>query len=294
MHRLRSLIRDRLQGLYSPDELKVLTLELCRHLPGIRENDFYLDTALQPSAERDAMLCGWLDRLSRGEPLQYVTGWTEFCGCRLKCDRRALIPRPETTELVEWISGEAGPSGSLLDIGTGSGCIAVALASVLPGWRVSAWDVSDEALSLAGENCRLAGVDVALGHHDILSPEDSSGTFDVIVSNPPYIAMSESHGMERNVLDYEPHLALFVPDGDPLVFYRAIAGFGLTHLAGRHSEGRHSEGRHSEGQGAIYFEINPLYAQQLESMLCGMGYTVTFRNDISGRRRMAKAYLNHE
>lgn len=374
MRRLRQRILDTLGAVYAPDELNALMRELCRNLPGVSDNDFYLMPELPADAARDSVLDGWLRRLAAGEPLQYVLGYTDFFGLRLRCDQRALIPRPETTELVEWVveavgcwplavgggeavgnggktvgnavgdgkdagggdvagDGEAvgGEERTLLDVGTGSGCIALTLASRLPGWRVSGWDVSAEALSLARENAALNNVRAEFSLKDILladssvDPEASelteaskasgnpetagnsetagnpkteggyetvgnyemsdnsemagaskipSGRFDVIVSNPPYITLSESAAMERNVLDYEPHLALFVPDDDPLRFYRAIARFGRRHL--------------KEG-GFIFFEINPLFAGQLGQMLETLGYKVCFRNDISGRRRMVKA-----
>ena len=274
MRRLRKAICERLCGVYTADELKVIVRELCRNLPGIRDNDFYLDTTLPYDAARESVLDGWLERLAAGEPLQYVLGFTDFFGLRIKCDRRALIPRPETTELVEWILQEAHAQGSLLDIGTGTGCIAIALARKLPGWQVSACDVSPDALELAAENCRLNSAPVTLLQQDILDARNG-GHYDLIVSNPPYIAVSESSAMERRVLDYEPHLALFVPDNDPLVFYRAIAGFGLEHL--------------SRG-GAIYLEINPIYADAMVSMLAASGYGVEVRKDIHGRQRMIKAF----
>lgn len=282
MRALKRKICNRLSGTYSPAELKMLTMELLRCLPGLRENDYYLEPELPPSAERDELADRLLDRLAAGEPLQYVTGRTEFCGIRLKCDRRALIPRPETTELVEWIVEDRKDAASLLDIGTGSGCIAVALALKKPHWDVSAWDISVEALSLARDNAADNGAEVSFERHDILNWQTETGLarkYDVIVSNPPYIAMHEAGDMERNVLDYEPHAALFVPDEDPLLFYRAIAGFGLSHL---------------NTGGDIYFEINPLYAVELDRMLNAMGYSITFRDDISGHRRMIRTHLNHE
>lgn len=292
MRRLRQIIAERLHGLYSDRELKALTIELCRSLPGVRENDFYRDTVLQPSSEREDLLNDWLERLASGEPLQYVIGCTEFCGCRIHCDYRALIPRPETSELVEWVAEENGndavpeTSRKLIDIGTGTGCIAIALARKLQGWNISAWDISNDALSLAAGNCRENGVTVHLEQRDVMKA--ANGGFPclddvgernlypvrVIVSNPPYIAEREKVAMESNVLDYEPHLALFVPDEDPLRFYRAIAELGTGCL---------------DNDGALYFEINPLYADEMVEMLGGMGYSSTLRYDIQGRKRMLKA-----
>lgn len=278
---LRRYIKESLEGIYSSRELLSVAREICSDLPGITESDLFSDTVPAPDIERDALLEERLRRLSAGEPLQYVMGSVQFCGIRLKCDRRALIPRPETTELVEWVAAESSAAGTLLDIGTGSGCIAVALACKLPGWRISAWDISPEALSLAAGNASLNNADIDFRVHDILDAGDVSaaGMFNAIVSNPPYIAQAESAGMESNVLDYEPHNALFVPDADPLLFYRAIASFALSHLA---------------SDGTLYFEINPLYADRLEQLLSGYGFSVLFRSDISGRKRMAKAVFAND
>lgn len=277
MRRLKRRIAERLDGHFQASEIRIMKKAICDSLPGISGNDFYLEPELAPDDGCLGLVDGWLDRIVAGEPLQYVLGYTDFCGLRIKCDSRALIPRPETTELVEWMMEESGGAGSLLDIGTGTGCIAIAMASRYSSLDVRAWDISGEALALASENCTANNVNVKLERQDILCPCCNGQSFDVIVSNPPYIALSEKKDMENNVLEYEPHTALFVSDDDPLVFYRAIGEFGRTHLSAR---------------GAIYFEINPLYADSLAELLKCQGYEVLFRNDISGRRRMAKAYTN--
>lgn len=277
MRRLKRRIAERLDGHFQVPEIRALTKAVCDSLPGISDSDFYLEPELAPDDGCLSRVDGWLDRIVSGEPLQYVLGYTDFCGLRIKCDSRALIPRPETTELVEWMMAECDGNGSLLDIGTGTGCIAIAMASRYPSLDVCAWDISGEALALARENCAANNVNVKLERQDIFCPCGNERKFDVIVSNPPYIALSEKKDMENNVLDYEPHTALFVSDDDPLVFYRAIGDFGRTHLS---------------AHGAIYFEINPLYADSLDELLRSQGYELLFRNDISGRRRMAKAYTN--
>ncbi len=279
MRRLKDRIRRGLDGLMPAAETREVARALCAALPGISDTDYYLEPLLPSDDVRDSLLDGWIGRIAAGEPLQYVTGYTYFFGYRINCDRRALIPRPETTELVEWILQEAQPRGSLLDIGTGTGCIAISLASRLRSWRVSAWDISADALALASENSRLNDAGVEFARRDILGDCDDAGTYDIIVSNPPYVTMAERADMERNVLDFEPGLALFVPDGDPLLFYRNIADFAVRHLAAR---------------GSLFFEINPLFAGQLEQLLEARGFAVTFRDDIQGHRRMAKAYTNDE
>lgn len=278
MHSLRRKVAERLDGIFSKPELDVMTRELLCNLPGVRRNDFYLEPVLEADNMRDRILDGWLERLVKGEPLQYVLGFTDFCGVRLKCDPRALIPRQETSELVEWVAEEASAEVSLLDIGTGTGCIAIALAKKYPGWSVSAWDISLDALELANENAVTNGVTVNFCQKDILEEQDG-GMFDVIVSNPPYIALSESAGMEPTVLEHEPHIALFVPDCDPLQFYRAIGLFAKNHL---------------KPEGSIYLEINPLYADRLENLLEEEGFEVQFRNDISQKRRMAKIHHTND
>lgn len=278
MHSLRRKVAERLDGIFSKPELDVMARELLCNLPGVRRNDFYLESVLEADNMRDRILDGWLERLVKGEPLQYVLGFTDFCGVRLKCDPRALIPRQETSELVEWVAEEASAEISLLDIGTGTGCIAIALAKKYPGWSVSAWDISLDALELANENAVTNGVTVNFCQKDILEEQDG-GMFDVIVSNPPYIALSESAGMEPTVLEHEPHIALFVPDCDPLQFYRAIGLFAKNHL---------------KPEGSIYLEINPLYADRLENLLEEEGFEVQFRNDISQKRRMAKIHHTND
>ena len=221
-------------------------------------------------------------RLLTGEPVQYVLGWTEFGGIRFVVKPGVLIPRPETYELCQWIVGleERGERReerecSILDVGTGSGCIACTLAAALPQAAVTAWDVSETALSVARENAKRTSVNVSFEQVDVLDTTSLPAVhWDVIVSNPPYVCEREKTSMERNVLDYEPHLALFVPDDDPLLFYRAIAQYAVEAL------------RHG---GKLYFEINPLYARETEQMLCTMGLVETeTRLDQFGRERFVK------
>jgi release factor glutamine methyltransferase len=174
------------------------------------------------------------------------------------------------------VAQDAESQGSLLDVGTGSGCIAISLANRLPGWKVQGWDISEGALEVARENSRLNGTDVEFRKVDILN-EEPDCRFDVIVSNPPYVMESEKGQMEDTVLDYEPHLALFVSDSDPLIFYKAIAAFGHRAL---------------NPGGKLYFEINPLLVEEMKDMLMCAGYRdVQVRNDIFGKPRMIKAIL---
>ena len=225
-------------------------------------------------------------RLLAGEPVQYVIGEAEFGGRRFRVAPGVLIPRPETYELCLWVSNrgerreERGEKGErILDIGTGSGCIACTLAAELPEAEVTAWDISEEALAIARENARRTHVHVLFEQADILDPRliaaSPQNRYQVIVSNPPYICQKEQATMERHVLDHEPHLALFVPDDDPLLFYRAIARYASLSLT---------------PGGSLYFEINPLYATELSALLSAMSYhDIALKNDQFGKPRMIKA-----
>ena len=215
-------------------------------------------------------------RLERQEPVQYILGQADFYGRTFVVNKHVLIPRPETAELCQWIV----PSKKILDIGTGSGCIAITLAAEMPEAEVTAWDISEEALKVAEENAKRTDVHVKFEQVDTLHLtsdicHQTSDVFDLIVSNPPYICNKERETMEANVLEHEPHTALFVPNDDPLLFYRAIAQYGQTAL--------------KEG-GWLYFEINPLYAESLQDMLSKMSYhDITLNNDQYGKQRMIRA-----
>ena len=220
-------------------------------------------------------------RLERQEPVQYILGQTEFCGRTFVVNEHVLIPRPETAELCQWIVLGNGLQGckKILDIGTGSGCIAITLAAEMPKAEVTAWDISEEALKVAEENAKRTNVHVKFEQVDILHLPSSilhlTSAFDLIVSNPPYICNKERETMEANVLEHEPHTALFVPNDDPLLFYRAIAQYGQTAL--------------KEG-GWLYFEINPLYAEALHEMLSKMSYhDIEIKEDQYGKQRMIRA-----
>ena len=200
-------------------------------------------------------------RLLHFEPIQYVFGHTLWGGLDLKLTPATLIPRPETAELVEHIIGmsdfrDNGISRRVLDIGTGSGCIAIALKKRHPNWQITGIDISNEAIDVAKENARRNEVEVTFEQADIFSDENGAiGTFDIVVSNPPYICEREKATMRRNVLDYEPASALFVPDNDPLLFYRRIAQLHI--------------GKY------LFLEINEAHADELSAMLDSFGYTDT-------------------
>ncbi|MBO5583576.1 MAG: peptide chain release factor N(5)-glutamine methyltransferase [Prevotella sp.] len=278
----------RLTGIYPATEAQAVVRMLLEELAGLSLADIYgggldrLDDAQRQHIERA------MARLEEGEPIQYVLGRACFCGRSFAVAPGVLIPRPETEELCRLIMN-THPSESLniLDIGTGSGCIAITLALEMPDAEVEAVDISPEALAIAEANAARLGAKVSFHQCDILSADSpplgsgwewvapSTPKYDIIVSNPPYICERERADMERNVLDYEPHTALFVPDDDPLLFYRAIGQKALTMLV---------------PGGILCFEINPLYCDQLIELLRSQGYCeVEAVSDSFGKRRFVTA-----
>lgn len=276
MQSVRHQIEKELSDFYPQGELKVLVRMLLQQVAGWSLVDMLTHNDLTLTAAQQMQIADAVDRLKRYEPIQYILGAAEFDGMRLVVDARALIPRPETEELVSLLAETLSPDASVLDIGTGSGCIAVALARRLPQAQVSAYDVSPDALALAAENARNQGVKIDFRQVDILhdAPADAP-VFDAIVSNPPYVTDSERASMEANVLDYEPALALFVPDDDPLLFYRAIADFAWTHL--------------SIG-GRLFFEINHRFGAEIVMMLRHKGFAnCAVQHDAFGKERFVVA-----
>ncbi len=222
-------------------------------------------------------------QLLQGEPVQYVLGLAEFGPHIFHVAPGVLIPRPETYELCQWITQEMRTEGqspcAILDIGTGSGCIACTLAAEMPQAKVTAWDISEEALRIAQGNAEKLGVNITFEQVDVLQTANSQNltpnSYNLIASNPPYICQKERAAMEQNVLEHEPHIALFVPDDDPLLFYRAIANYGQTAL---------------KPGGWLYFEINPLYARDMQHMLSERSYhDIEIREDQFGKQRMIRA-----
>ncbi len=246
MHRLTAAA----EPLYGIDEARQIARIILCDKCGISLSEILVhpdgDAPLDDIDSIEADIAAW-------RPVQYITGRTEFCGLDMVVREGVLIPRPETEELVETIRREAAPASRILDVGTGSGCIAVALARLLPQADVTGMDISHEALAVAAENSQRHAPQLHLGDFARLF----DGRFDIIVSNPPYIPQSDIASMRDNVTHHEPHLALFVDDDDPLVFYRSIARNGQKLLA--------------EG-GRLYFEIYETYADDICAMLEQMGY----------------------
>ncbi len=275
MKRITSIIREELSQCYSTDEIAALTRIIAIELLGVSQMAFYLKDDITLTAEQQTLLDNAIERLKKQEPIQYILGYCDFCGLRFKVTPATLIPRPETSELVEWIASEATGHESILDIGTGSGCIAISLAHKMPQSKVTAWDISPNALAVATENSKANGSAVAFEEVDVLAYEPTSELFDIIVSNPPYIKENEKAEMHSNVLDWEPHTALFVPDSDPLLFYRTIAEKGMQIL---------------KPGGRLYFEINRAHGKETMEMLAALGYTdIELRKDFADNDRMIRA-----
>ena len=287
----------RLTPLYEAGEAKAIVRWVLDVRFGLSWTDILCGKVTELSAHDQTELEKNMQRLEKGEPVQYIIGVTDFFGRQFHVAPGVLIPRPETEELCRWILASdkygltrtvrenphpsdaevrVSPSQSdanILDIGTGSGCIAITLALELPDAQVTAWDISDAALRIAAGNAQRLGANVSFEHCDVLNISSSS-KYSLIVSNPPYICEKEKSAMERNVLEHEPHLALFVPDDDPLLFYRAIAQYASEAL---------------KPQGALFFEINPLYADDLAHLLRMMSYQdISIRQDQFGKPRFLK------
>ena len=271
-----SHIRRALQESYSVQEAANLSRIVCCEMLGQTTIDYYLGKDIILSSKEMQKLNGILARLLNFEPIQYIQGTARFLERSYHVAPGVLIPRPETEELVEVMLREIPSDARILDIGTGSGCIAISLSKAFPNAKVTAWDVSEDALCIARRNNDDLQASVCFVKQDVLAWRGDGGQcYDVIVSNPPYITESEKQEMERNVLDWEPFSALFVPNNDPLLFYRRIGELGRMMLV--------------DG-GRLYFEINRAYGEATATMLCGQGYTgIRILKDISGNDRFVIA-----
>ena len=272
---LQKLIQT-LTPLHGVVEARAIVYALLEDVFGLSKTDVLLGRFEGLSATEKARFKECAARLSQGEPLQYVVGTAPFGNLTFEVTPATLIPRPETLELVEWVAADeqVRPALRLLDIGTGSGCIAISLASLLPQATVSAWDISAEALAVARRNAERNGVAVDFKQVDVLHVTEAE-TYDCIVSNPPYICEAEKADMTDSVLLHEPHTALFVPNTDPLRFYRVIAQLALSNL--------------SPG-GTLYFEINRAYGAETCNLLRDLGFCdVELRKDFYGNDRMVRA-----
>jgi release factor glutamine methyltransferase len=275
---------EEIGGLYPDLEFRSIRRILFEKIANIKAVDLFLKPQLEISKETFDKIVEITQRLKNYEPLQYILGNVEFLGLNLRITPAVFIPRPETEELADWIiKNHKFNENRILDIGTGSGCLAIALDKLMVHSQTDGIDISDEALAIAEENSYMNESIVNFFNYNILEGLNGPNSnlfkeyYDIIVSNPPYVTESEKSQMQRNVLDYEPGNAIFVPDDDPLVFYRAIADFARIKL---------------EWGGFLYLEINPLFHKEIMKMLTLKGYrNVQLRNDLSGKPRMIRAQI---
>jgi release factor glutamine methyltransferase len=277
--------RNSLKDLYHEEELSQLIFLVFEHVKDFSKIDLVLrkDELVTENEKKefDAML----SQLLKNKPVQYVLGYAWFFGMKLKVDENVLIPRQETEELVQWIINDSKGRGDKLkifDICTGSGCIAVSLKKNLSAAEVTAIDISEKALEVANENATQNQTSVEFFRADILQLGalnfEPRTDFDVMVSNPPYVTEAEKALMQKKELDYEPHLAMFVSDNDPLIFYRRIADMALANL---------------KSQGKLYFEINEKKGNEVVELLVNKGFSeVILKKDLNGKDRMIRATLN--
>ena len=278
VHEFQSFVNTSLSKNYEVNELRSIFKELVSVRLGWDSVDFILakDTLIHEATRQQ--LSNDVQRLEAGEPLQYILGKTIFCGLEITCAPSALIPRPETEELVGWILSNHGLDAlSVLDVGTGTGCIALALKNARPTWKVSALDCSEEALGLARVNAKNLGLNCDFFYYDLFGVQGNAplnSMCHIFVSNPPYIPVNEKSHMDSSVKDFEPEIALFVPDEDPLIFYRKI----LEKFR-----------KYGNEKGWLYLEIHENYAADLCGLLQYEGFTNSeLRKDLQGKERMIR------
>lgn len=270
--------------LYPEPEFRSLRRLVFERVTGIHPVDFHLKPNTEVSSENFEQIKQITQELKIYKPLQYIFGTTEFLSLKLKVTPAVLIPRPETEELANWIiSSHKFNENKILDIGTGSGCLAIALDKLMLHSQTDGIDISDEALEIAEENSYMNESIVNFFHYDILQGYNGENSkyfkehYDIIVSNPPYVTKSESVEMQKNVLEYEPHTALFVDDNEPLIYYKAIADFARIKL---------------EWGGFLYLEINPRFEKEICEMLMLKGFrNIQVRKDLSGKSRLVRTQI---
>lgn len=284
-----ALFRKELENLYPAEEIETFLFYSFSEYFGFTRSDMVLKKELRLSESELLKFFRVIRKLKLHVPIQYILGNTEFYGLKFKVNEHVLIPRPETEELVDWILTDCGlrinpqfkirnSQFNILDIGTGSGCIAIALKKNMPDAEVYALDISENALTVAKENAKKNNAEVHFIQGDILNTLTlehlNTLTPDIIVSNPPYITEAEKEAIHPNVLDHEPHTALFVPDNDALLFYRAILDFAKEKLA---------------PGGKVYFELNSTYAAAVAELAAAKGFiSCSIRKDLSGKERMLR------
>lgn len=271
---------EQLKGIYDASEAAAITDWLAEAVTNIRKTDRRLRLEQELTAAQKDRWQASVTRLLQHEPLQYVLNEAWFYGLKFYVDKNVLIPRPETEELVDWIIENHSQSGSIqiLDIGTGSGCIPISLKKTLPQAQVQGIDISMAALAVATQNAAALHTDINFSAVDFLDAGSTKDLpeFDIIVSNPPYIPQLHARDMDANVLRYEPATALFVPDNDPIIFYKAIAIFGKEHLT---------------PNGSIYLELYDVYHTEVNEFYQAQGYQTVILQDMQGKQRMLRASL---
>lgn len=279
----RTHFNKELSAIFPQTEIDSFFFLLLEKQLDLQRIDVALNKQILISKEKLKHLYNSLSRLKSQEPIQYVLGETEFYGLPFKVTKDTLIPRPETEELVDWIIADVTGLQSnnhakhaILDIGTGSGCIPISLAKNIPNSSISSIDISKDALLIAKENAISNSVDINFIERDILKATELQQQYDIIVSNPPYVRELEKKEIQPNVLENEPHLALFVEDNNPLIFYSKIADLAKKHL---------------KENGVLYFEINQYLGKETIEMLNQKGFTTELRKDLFGNDRMTKSFI---
>ena len=282
---IKNIYHIELDHLFPKEEVDSFFYLVIDHYLGLERFVLALQPNIVVSKGNEDPLFYALSQLKQERPIQYILGKAHFCELEFRVDENVLIPRPETEELVYWILGEVQTKYSreevkILDIGTGSGCIAISLAKNLPNAKVYALDISKKALQMAEQNALDNEVEIVFLEADILSIEGFKDKFDVIVSNPPYVRELEKLEMKNNVVEHEPGLALFVSDGDPLIFYKKITCFALGHL---------------RKSGILFFEINQYLGEEMKQLLRAENFSeIELRKDMFGNDRMLKGQLDPE
>jgi release factor glutamine methyltransferase len=275
----KKIFFDALNKIYSREEIDSIFKLLLQEQLGFNAADIVLSYSKKITSQSLKKLANDLQRLQQNEPIQYIIGRTTFFNLDFLVNKQVLIPRPETEELVQWIIDEQkkrpDKTISILDIGTGSGCIAISLSKNIHNCKITAIDVSKEALKIAKKNAKTNNAMVYFLEIDILNTHKLPDKYDIIVSNPPYVLEQEKEHMHNNVLQHEPSLALFVKDSNPLLFYDKISDLSINHL---------------NKSGQLYFEINQSYSKETEKLLKDKGFDdITIKNDFRDNKRMIKA-----
>lgn len=275
---LNLLFEEELSSIYPKNEIKTFFFIVLEEFLNFQRIDSILRANDIINKEKQPVILSIIERLKHEEPMQYILGKTEFYGLPFNVNNKTLIPRPETEELVEWIIEETkniDTELNILDIGTGSGCIPISLKVNIPKAIVTTIDVSNDAITIAKQNAVLNNVEISFLNMDILNSKKLPGNYDIIVSNPPYVRNLEKGEMKNNVLNNEPHLALFVENDNPLIFYDKISKLASAYL---------------KKEGMLFFEINQYLSKETSSLIKNNGFqNISLKKDLFGNNRMIKA-----